>query len=191
MSCPTEPTMWIDIIRPYAEVGQAVATIGAVLVGGFWTYMMFIRRRSMYPKLRLTHTVYTRNIDEEHRFLRVTLTFENQSNVLVKIREITSRILQLEPWPDDIISPGLELGHNHASFEWPYVDYRDIDPQKVEIEPGELDEYCFDYVVDREIKAVIFYSWIKNLRKRKIGWQLSTPHNLDTSEDIRDATQQQ
>jgi hypothetical protein len=189
MLCGIEPAMLIETIRPYIEIGQDAATIVAIIVGGIWTYMLFVRRRSMYPKLRLTHTVYTRDIDAERRFLRVTLTFENQSNVLVKIREITSRILQLEPWPDDIISPGLELGHDHASYEWPHIDYRDIEPQKVEIEPGELDEYCFDYVIDREIKAVIVYSWVKNLRKRRIGWQLSTPHNLDTSEDIGDETQ--
>jgi hypothetical protein len=174
--------MCINILKPYIELGQSVVTIGAIIVGGIWTYMLFVKGRSTYPRLKLKHTIYSRDIDQELRFLRVALTLENQSTILVKTGEITLRLLQLEPWPDDLVNRKVHFRHDQESYAWPYIDYRDIEPTKVEIEPGELEEYYFDFVIDRGRRAVIVYSWVQNLQKKEIGWTLSTAHNLDTKE---------
>ncbi|MCX6279849.1 MAG: hypothetical protein NT004_17405 [Bacteroidetes bacterium] len=49
MTLPTEFKEWVDII-------QAGFTIAAMIVGGIWTYRMFIKKREHFPGINLSIT---------------------------------------------------------------------------------------------------------------------------------------
>jgi hypothetical protein len=90
-------------MQPYVDLAQALISTAAIVVGGIWTYILFIKNRTKFPKLKLSHSLYSRQIDPRQRLIRVTLLMENQSSILVKLNEVTVRLLQLDPWPQGIL----------------------------------------------------------------------------------------
>jgi len=53
-----------------------------------------------------------------------------------------------------------------------------------EIEPGESEEFHFDFTIHQSVSRVLVYSYLENATKRrrrkkqKIGWQLSTVYEI-------------
>ena len=75
--------------------------------------------------------------------------------------------------------------------------------QNCEIEPGESDEICFDYLIDTGVEIINIYSYFSNfkkksmfrifnrfhicrrvLKKRDIGWQITTIYNLKEIDNV-------
>jgi hypothetical protein len=168
--------MCVDSLKKYLEVGQSAVTILALLVGGWWTWRNFIRNRGKFPRVRLGHSIFQSLIDDRHRMIRVTLRVENQSTVLIRPGKITVRIQQVKPWPADILDESKMLEENESFYTWPLIAQRQVDSNRVEIEPNESDEYPFDFVIDAGYATLAIYSYVENLKKRRkhIGWTLTT-----------------
>jgi hypothetical protein len=174
---------WITVVKPYADLLLTLTTVGALIVGAIWTRRTVFKKREEFPKIRLAHSNYTSTIDSQHRFLRVTLTIENQGQVLVGLDEVDTWLYQLNPWPGDILDEQkmLEAGQGH--YRWPGVrgvSNRMIETKNVEIEPGETQDFAFDFVFDIGIRTVILYSYVNNpTKKAGIGWNLSTIYEME------------
>ena len=172
----------IDCVKPYIEVTQAVATVAALVVGAVWSRRTIFKKREEFPKIRLGHAIHTAVVDETHRFVRISLTIENQGSVLVRLDEVDSWLYQVAPWPDDILSEEKMLDVDRGDYRWPGVpgvSNRMIRPQKVEIEPEETQELHFDYLMTREVRTIIAYSYVNNPTKKiGIGWNTSTVHDM-------------
>ena len=69
-----------------------------------------------------------------------------------------------------------------SEIEWPLLGEVDLsgEEQKCEIEPGEKEEFDFDFVIGSEIESVVIYSYLKNRKKgrKQIGWNKTTIYDI-------------
>ena len=57
---------------------------------------------------------------------------------------------------------------------------KDFSRDGCEIEPGEADEFIFDFVIDADVAKVQFYSHVENVKKfkRNVGWNTTIIYDL-------------
>src|SRR5437762_8865733 len=78
---------------------ESIAKIGALVIGGWWTWLTFVRKRIRYPTANVQHFV-THWADAGRIFVHVTLRVINTGNVLIPIGECLTWIEQLTPLPE-------------------------------------------------------------------------------------------
>jgi hypothetical protein len=195
--------MSMNQIESIASIVQSVATAIAFVIGGWWTWFIFIRSRQRYPKVKVSHSFFQSPIDDDWRLFRVSLRVDNLSSVLVGIGKAEMRLLRLKPWPSeieatiklragskelsqykDLLDHQNMLATDHADFGWPVIAARSVHPAKVEIEPNESETFHFDFVIDRRWQAVHVYSYVDNpsKRRKRIGWPLTSTFDFAQGE---------
>jgi hypothetical protein len=161
-------------------------TVIAVTVGGFWTYLIFVSTRQRYPRASLTHQITHRPVSDNKVLLTVVLTVANQGAVALELLSIETWIQRMVPWPRWFLQ-SIEEGRdpvedNETEIGWPKIAERYIEYKKDqrEIEPGEPDQFIFDFIISSDVKTIVVYTYIHNHRKRqkKLGWGITSVYDL-------------
>lgn len=163
-----------------------VVTMIVIVVGGIWTYLLFVRKRQKYPRANIIHRVEHWPISGGKTLLRVVVNISNKGEILLSLVSGFTRVQQMMPWPPELLE---SIKHDEefvkegqAEAEWPLLHQRDLAFEKGEreIEPGETDELALDFVIDSKVQIVVLYSYLKNKRKwwREIGWNTTSIHDL-------------
>ena len=156
---------------------ESIVTVLAILVGGIWTYQLFVKRRVRDAKLELTHSLLAKRLDDGKILLHLTLKIQNVGEVLVHIRKLEAWIQQVTPVTAEATREIEE--HDPMSLtgaleiQWPLIGERETTwgPGQFEIEPGESDDESIDFVVDGPLEVVRAYTRIPNEKKRTgVGW---------------------
>jgi len=182
-------------IKDIVEIVQGIVTSAAIVIAGFWTYIVFVKRRQRYPRMKVQHEVEHWPVSADERLLRVVERISNIGEVLVPLESVTVRVQQVRPWRDDalgtVVAARERLGEGVAELDWPVLGehknkWRTGDQ---EIEPTETDEVLYDLVVDKAVESISVYTYVKNAykkrdpirpwRSREIGWNTTTVHQLD------------
>jgi len=158
----------------------------AIVVGGIWTYILFVRKRQKYPRANITHRVEHLPISDGKTLLRVVVNISNEGEILLSLVSGFTRVQQMMPWPPELLESIKRdkefVKEGQTEVEWPLLDQRDLAfaKGKREIEPGETDELPFDFIIDSKVQIVVLYSYLKNKRKRKpeIGWNTTSIYDL-------------
>jgi hypothetical protein len=175
--------MTLEQWKGIAGLAESFAKIAALAVGGAWTYLLFVKNRTGFPRAEVVHTCAAYPIDTAHALLRVTLTVKNTSNVLLQI--VAGRIVVQQIAPFAGAATALEMGFAGTgdSFEyaWPLIGDRTLeysDDRYLEVEPGESEAIDFDVFIGAEVQVVQIYSYLKNVRKknREVGWNCTSIH---------------
>jgi len=187
--------------KTVADILQVIVTVGAVGLGGFWTYRAFVRTRQRFPRANVSQKLSHWPIDDTSFLVRVTVVVENVGDVLLSPARGFARVQQIKPWPTDFLdavrqgnSPVLE---NETEVLWPQLCERSFhfENRRHEIEPHEADEFHFDFVVPRDAELLAVYTHIENAAKqsrfkkwfglsvRTIGWNTTTVYALSKPED--------
>ncbi len=168
------------------EVANHVVSVLAVLFGGFWGYLLFVKRRQKYPRANLVHHITHRPFGGGKTLLQVSVTISNTGEVLLSLVSAEMRVQQLLP-PTPNVAGCLERGEDpvpdgDTEVQWPLLKERKTDwtVGEFEIEPGESDQICYDFFVDSDVTSVEVYSYLTNARKRQreIGWHVTSTYNL-------------
>jgi hypothetical protein len=175
----------VETFLHWAQGAQAVAAVFALIVGGIWTYLLFVRNRLGKPSAKVSHQVTTRDMGECGQLVHVGILVQNQSTVLIKIREGEVRLIPVLPLPTDIVA-GLREHQcplaEGMEIDWPVRETRHFDWRQAprEIEPRESDTFYFDFVVDQPLSTFEVYSYFKNVskRRREIGWNTTSIHDV-------------
>jgi hypothetical protein len=162
---------------------EALFTIIAIIVGGVWTYMLFIKRRQQYPRADITHKIINIPLTNGKTLLRVKTIISNPGEVLLTLASGETRVQQILPLSDDItadIAVGKDPVVEGTEAGWPLLGRRVREGAPCEIEPGEKDEICYDFVIDSGVQATFVYSYYRNIMKkdRDIGWGLTTFNDM-------------
>lgn len=80
-----------------AQGAQALFTSIAIIVGAWWSWSLFIRRRERYPRAKVTHQAVYWPIAANHVLLRVVVDIANNSTVLLSPGEGKILIQQVRP----------------------------------------------------------------------------------------------
>jgi hypothetical protein len=168
-------------VRKFKEVLdiiQAIVTVAAVLVGGVWTYILFIKERHDYPHLNLEHIISHVLLPKHTVLLRVGIKVENIGQVRALTSETIIRVQQILPiahcaQPDKCISVDLnkEVNNINSDFDrldWPLLVKR-VSSDGREIEPSERENLDFEFVVPDYIKVVRVYTFIRVCPRTSCG----------------------
>jgi hypothetical protein len=186
------------IIKDFASILQSIGVVVGLLVGGYWTYRLFIQNRQKYPRANLTHKIFHTKLHENKIFLRVKIIISNIGNVLICFNSGFTRISQISPVCNDVVNSINDFQKKiEHEIEWSMIDKKEIDAkkEKCEIEPGESDEIYFDFLIDSDVEIVNIYSYFANIKKksicgslfkkeRPIGWQITTIYNLKEASNV-------
>jgi hypothetical protein len=190
-SHPSGPTF-----KEKVEIAQAIVTIVAVFVGGLWTYDVFIKERRAYPHANIEHKITHLALSEQENLLRVGLDITNAGSSLMAIQQSTIRVQQILPpaecetdspcAPSELREAAANSKRKDDRFTWPLIGERiaTFEPA-VEIEPGERQNFDFEFITPREVKAVRIYTYIRNEQEYKKnneeGWAASSYYDFPPS----------
>ena len=167
-------------LKTIAEILESCVKSLALVVGGAWTYLLFIKNRQKYPKALVTHDVVDRLLSDQVRLVHVVLNISNAGNVLLSLESARTGLYRVVPPPDQCLAALSESGslNEIAEFNWPPIDVRRWQWPKghFEVEPGERETFQVDYFIEPSIRAIQVHSYFKNRAKqgRDIGWNCST-----------------
>ena len=177
----------ISQFKEIAEIIQVAVTVGAVLVGGLWSYQLFVRNRQKYPRASISHLIGHMQLDDNKLLLHVGVTISNIGDVLLSLVSLETRIQQVIPLSDEVLE-SIRNGQNPVSegeteIEWPLIDSQKLELEKgkhFEIEPGESQDIHHDFVLDADAEVIEVYTYLINEEKpkRKIAWDLTTLYGL-------------
>jgi hypothetical protein len=172
----------VDNFESWTNSLASLAQVGAIAVGGIWTYNRFIRQREEWPKATLEQRIQHETLDEQHTLLRVSLKVENVSGVLLQAAVVRTDVYQVLPLTDDVnrsIGDGTLVQAGEFEATWPSLGSLER-TDAGEIEPQESDEYGFDFIVPSAVATAFVYSYVRNPRKQKkeLGWVISSLYDL-------------
>lgn len=185
---PTSTKDRIDIL-------QSITTIIAVIIGGFWTYDVFIKERRNVPHANIEHRISHLTLAKNAHLLRVGIELSNAGGSMMGISQSIVRVQQILPQVSCAGDPcavnqlkiaATEIDRKEDRFAWPLIAERNV-TTRIEIEPGEKQSLDYEFVVPATTKAVRVYTYFKNDQKSKksheMGWYTSSFYEFSTSHD--------
>src|SRR5438132_8978737 len=179
---------WIVYWKDAAGAIQATLASIGIIAAGTWGLWLFVKQRQRFPHANVEHRVTHWSADDARNVLRLTVRVANVGNVMLALQSIQTSVHQLEPTPDhlaDAFAQGsTAIEKNDSEVPWSTLDQRTCSwsepDQQREIEPGESDEYHFDFLIPIEVRRVALYSYVQNVSKRRdIGWNVTTVYAFD------------
>ena len=183
----------IDIV----DVLKIVVEVFAIIMGGIWTYYLFIEQRIKYPYVKIEHKINSLQINDDKLLLNVTVLVTNAGKSLVSLLSGMVIVRQVKPIPKSVedalnssskddLREGRVAGlflEKGRRINWDEVGYRKLEWEKgeVTIEPGESEEFQLDFILDAFIKAVEIISYFKKAKRfnRETGWRLTSFYNVE------------
>ena len=159
-------------IRNGAIVGQAVATIIAIGLGGVFAWRRGYLFRYGQPHITIDHEIAHRQVSPGYVQIELTATLFNTSRVKVDFRDALFVVQQLAPADDDYVS---NLHHRafvniypryYQPLEWEYLEeiHRVWNRDELIVEPGASAAVTFEYVLSNEIQAVSMTTHFYNMK---------------------------
>lgn len=196
MASPTQ-TASGTTLKDWVDIAQSVVTIVAVIVGGLWTYDVFIKERHDYPHANVEQKITHLTLPDKENLLRVGLDLTNTGNSLMAIDQSIVRVQQILPLASCAAEPCAasqmkealaNVDRNEDRFTWPLIAERNMTfKPSAEIEPGEKQSFDFEFVTPSNVRAVRIYTYFRNEQKSKrgteIGWTASSYYDFSARND--------
>jgi hypothetical protein len=182
----------ISQFKEVVDIIQSAVTVIAMIVGGIWSYWLFVKNRQRYPRAGIAHHITHRRIGNDKLLLHVSVAISNVGDVLLSLVSLETRIQQVLPLSDKVLEV-INKGQNPVSegeteVAWPLIDSQKLELERgdCEVEPGESQEIHHDFILDAETEAIEVYTYLINEQKRtrEIAWDLTTLYELDETEEI-------
>ena len=179
----------IDKADKILGIIQKFVTISAIIIGGVWTYNLFIIHREAYPKAEIDIEVIEQRISDDHIFLQVSIKIENIGNTILRLRECDVRLFDvsfdnklIEREINEYREPTLRRQKDYA---WKLIQRILLDWEEglIEIEPSDSDTIDFEFIIKSKYKTIKVYSWFKDYKKKEvgkkdIGWTATRMYNI-------------
>jgi len=172
--------------KDVADIVHSFFTIAGIVVGGYWTWMLFVKKRQKYPRAKVTHAIAHKPLAHGQRLLHVATSVSNPGEVLLCLVSGFTRVQQVLPVPHEF-AEAVRKGEDpvkvgETEYAWPLLGERTWNWQAEphEIEPGESEEIHCDFVVDNQATTLEIYTYFRNKEKpgRQIGWNVTTLYDL-------------
>jgi hypothetical protein len=177
----------MEIIVQLVQCCTSCATPIALLIGGIWTYSLFVQHRQKYPRARIEHQVTLKRIANDKILFHAAVQIENIGDVLIELASGQLRLLQVLPLISKI-NDTIAQDKDPVEGENPEIDWYELCSRPIrltkktcEIEPGEKELFHCDFVISDKIHSVQLYSYFRNEQKRsrELGWNYQTLHDIN------------
>lgn len=173
-------------LKDIAVLVQSAVTVAAILLGGLWSYFLFVKKRQKYPRAVISQEFTRRPLVKGKVLLSIRTVVRNAGDVLLSLETGEVRVQQVLPLSDDLkavlLGEGDLVGEGGTEVEWPLISSRRFQWEKgdCEIEPGESERVDADFILDSHVRTITAYSHFQNTKKRKrdIGWGLTTVYDI-------------
>lgn len=172
---------------------QACATVLALIIGAYWTWWIFIGKRTKYARAEVSHTIKHRQIAPHKVLLQVWINVKNIGESVIKLNSWFIWIQQVEPVVPEFLE---KLANNEDlidddenQIKWPslYERYREGPAGFREIEPGVQDRIYSEFILDIAVQTIMVYTYIDEPTKSYvIGWETTSVYDIEL--DRREAT---
>lgn len=181
-------------LKDWASTIQSVTVVASLIVGGIWSYSLFIKERKHYPHANMQMAASHVELPAGDRVLRVHVDITNSGSSRLLLRRSTVRLQQVLPLapcaepPAPCAQQELARALDNPDrvgdrFSWVLLAERarDFDPMH-EIEPLEKDELDAEFAVPAAVEVVRIYSYLRNEQKTtsasELGWATSTYYDF-------------
>jgi len=182
-------------LKEKVEIVQAVVTMAALVVGGYWTYNVFVKERRAFAHANIEQKISHVALTEKTTLLRVGVDLTNTGSSLMSIEEAIVRVQQILPLASCATEPCARTQVREAlsntvrkddQFSWPLIGERELKFTKTdEVEPGEKQTLDFEFAVPSSVKLVRVYTYFQNKQKsgndKELGWATSGYYDFATS----------
>lgn len=187
-------------LKERIEVVQSIVTISAVVIGGLWTYRLFIQERKQYPHANIEHKTSDVSLPDETHLLRAEVQLTNTGNGRLLLGNWVVRVQQILPLPychkvdpcaiEEVNQALTNTERGSNRFTWPLLAERENKGQEsLDIEPGESDSIEFEFAIPPTVKVVRVYSYFQNrirsTEQEQIGWSRSSVYEFAKSKEAR------
>lgn len=171
-----------------SEIFSNAITGAAVIVGAIWAYWRFVRERTRWPRAEVDIYFTQRSLGESTILLNVKVKVKNDGRGLMeltKLRLDLHRVLPLGGEMRGKIERGKQFEPGSVEANWPLIGQlvRDWENGTAELEPGETDEFGFDFFLGTEIETVFLYVYLDNVAKKRgnraLGWVVTELHDIE------------
>jgi hypothetical protein len=167
-----------------------VFTIVAIILGGLWTYFLFIRKRTLRPCPRFGHKITHVRLPENRTLLRLTVIVENKGASLVRFGCVKSWVQQVTPLHEVMASEFSRTDTNddkrvERNLDWPRIGVFKASAEKMReyrVEPGETEEFHYDFVVKSSVTSALVYTHFEEYGKKRRGWNKTTLYRFEGSD---------
>lgn len=170
-----------------SNIASNIATVVALLVGGAWAYFNFLRERIRWPKAEVDIVFAERRLSDEFILVNVTVRVKNYGRGLMQLTRIRVDLRRVLPIDDDTmakIHSGDQYRKDGVKARWPRIGKleRVSSSGQIELEPGETDEFGFDFFVSPSTEVVQAYAFVENVTKgyanHFLGWGVTQLHDI-------------
>ena len=179
----------LDSWKTLSDILQNAATIVALIIGGFWTYQLYVKQRTRYPRVQITHSAKILPMNRKFMLLTITANVKNIGTVLVTIDRALGKVYDVSPGEMNLADDADEKlsekirDPDGLRIRFPRIEALEKRWKKgdFELEPQEQDQVVFDLVVPVSVKAVRIYTYFNNPFKpnKNIGWSDSSVYSIE------------
>jgi hypothetical protein len=177
----------INNTKDIFEIIQSVITTLAIIVGGIWSYMLFVSRRQKFPRAKIEHHIDYRSVGSTKMILSIDVMITNSSEVLLSLLSWEIKAKQVLPPRGQLVQFLLLESEEKSStapevIVWETIAVRKDEHKKglFEIEPGEQHQFHLDFLLDADVSTILVESFFKNIEKhgKPVGWSTTTIHDI-------------
>ncbi len=171
-----------------ARAVQAIGILVAICVGGILAYQRLHIFRTFEPHLTISQKVSHRNIGDSYVHIDITATLHNSSKVQVEILKGFFQLQQIAPETDENIEElyaQVFIDKEYNSIGWETLEKfeRRWSQGELVVEPGESHPETQEFIVSKDVKSVMIYSYFYNQRYSEQsasaeGWAASTVYDI-------------
>ena len=157
----------MDILMAITDF-KILAGITAMIVGGMWSYYIFIAERTHSPKMEMSFEIECNKFNDEYHLITTKLLIKNTSKVLLEPTSAQIKLQKILPDTKDFKGLSFDqfnmLNEGDTNLYWPMLGQRDWTKEKapVKLEPGESDELSTDLFLLRTAELIRLYGSVQN-----------------------------
>ena len=185
--------------KTVSDIASDVATIGAVVVGAIWAYLAFIRERARWPRAQLWLDFDERLLYDEKAFLDVKVRVKNEGRGRLRFADFRVDLYRVAPLDAPTrrkIENGTQFDPGQVQASWKLLGQhrRDFESTtRAELEPGEMEDFHFDFFISPELETVSVYAYVENefkskrkkfppfRRKHPLGWAVTGIYDVKST----------
>jgi hypothetical protein len=169
--------MDFELLKNISGIIQTTIAILALIVGGIWSYRLFVLKRQRYPKADIEHDFKLIKLTNDKNLLIVTVTLKNSGEVVIHLKKGEVRVSQILPLQTDdlaalnagndlkkVMIDKIEADRNLWPTEiipWPELRFAQLTQPRI-VEPGNSEQINFDFVIDNTVKVVRIQSFCRH-----------------------------
>lgn len=178
-----------DVFKDVSAVLQSFITALAIAAGGYFALFKLQVFRNLQPHLTISHEITHRVVSDSYVHISVTAVLRNSSRVKVEIEEGSFHLLRIAPVTDGEVERLYEQVFRDASkknLQWEILDEinRDWNSGELIVEPGESHPETYEFIVSREFRSVLVYTYFYNPAYSEgagvaQGWHATTVYDIN------------